>query len=1478
MTALREALDHTALGWIKPELDETLRLAKAELEDYVEDPADVSRMRLCAGYLHQVQGTLRMVELYAPAMVAEEMEHVAQALHAGAIADRDAACATLLRGIVLLPDYLERLQGGHRDIPIVLLPLLNELRAARGESGLSESVLFSPDLERPLPGAIAAAAGVPASNDDTQPLLEALRRAIADWPDNATAASVASLSPAVDALLPHVRQVPVRRMLWVASSVARALADGALPGSASLRKVFAGVERETRRAVLDNDSFAEVRGEGAQEPTRQLLYHVAHHDGEHPALHELRRTFELDAAMPTPSELEHARGSISGRNRALLDTVSAAVKDDLLHVKDALDLYLRTGSNDLASLQPQAETLARVADTLGMLGLGVARKVVQQQRDAMLAILDGAVAANEDALLDVAGALLYVDATLDDQVARLGAGEATGPVAGSDLFAGETQQVVDTIVREAIANFIQARQALVAFVETSWQHEQLTDVPRLLDEVSGALRMMELPLPADYLVAVSRYTENELIGRQRVPNGRQLDTLADALASLEYYLEALREQRGNRDDILDIARNSLESLGYWPLPVVAAAVEEPRIEAPAVAPGQAAASEVAPAPAPPSPRRTGPVVGGFETVGEEIDEEIREVFLEEFAEEIDNLDRLLPPWRAEPDNLERLAPVRRVFHTLKGSGRLVGARTLGEFSWKVEHMLNQVRDGKRAASPAVIAMVDRAFYTLPELISALRGESGITTDLSVLQDAADRIAAGDDTMPPEVATPSLPAQAGAAQDTAAVELVEVGEPLAMVPAKIDALLLEILDAEVAGHLQTVDGWLAQAHAGDAQGSDALLRALHTMNGAFAMTEVPVVNSVLGPAEHYARRLLAARAAATPEGVSAIAELSDVVRDTVAILKRPVPALAPRDALAARLVALRDSLPEAGGLAMLVDPQGLEQDADLVDASVPGDEIALTTDDLSAYAGFGDAASADEAAAVEAEAERAEAERVEAERAEAERLEVERLEAERVEAERLEAERVEAERLEAERVEAERVEAERLEAERVEAERLEAERLEAERADADRTEAERLEAERLEAQRLEAERLEAERLEAEILEAERLEAERLEAERLEAERVEVERLEAERVEAGRLEAERAEAERLEAERGEAERLEAERVEAERLEAERAETERLEAERVEAERLEAERLEAERVEAESLEAERLEAEAAAAEDEVQVEVDAPPHADAAVAALLARVLTVDEPDEALDVSRLDTELLDIFAEEAGDLLDHSDGLLAQLRQQPDAREPLIGLQRDLHTIKGGARMAGVFTIGELGHAMESLLESVVELRCELDRTGIGLLEGGFDRLHAQVTRVGERRAIAMPHALIDAFNALARGRPLLTEDDADAVPAAPKPELAPLSGPIGDAFADDDIAIRAPQEQVRIRADLLDRLVNYAGEVAIYRARLEQQLGAFRSAMNEMAQTNTRLRDQLRRLDIETEAQIIARYQREGDAGDVNFDPL
>ena len=107
------------------------------------------------------------------------------------------------------------------------------------------------------------------------------------------------------------------------------------------------------------------------------------------------------------------------------------------------------------------------------------------------------------------------------------------------------------------------------------------------------------------------------------------------------------------------------------------------------------------------------------TPSDDIDEEIREVFVEEVQDEIDNLSRCLPAWKSDVNDFEKLKPIRRSFHTLKGSGRLVGALALGEFSWKVENMLNRVLDKTIPPGPCVQSLVDNAAAVLPELLMAL---------------------------------------------------------------------------------------------------------------------------------------------------------------------------------------------------------------------------------------------------------------------------------------------------------------------------------------------------------------------------------------------------------------------------------------------------------------------------------------------------------------------------------------------------------------------------------------------------------------------------------------------------------------------------------------------------------------------------------------------------------------------------------------
>ena len=206
-----------------------------------------------------------------------------------------------------------------------------------------------------------------------------------------------------------------------------------------------------------------------------------------------------------------------------------------------------------------------------MLGLGVPRKVVGEQRTVIEQMSRQSRAIDEGALLDVAGALLYVEASLDDHIERLGAGADERTSEGElELPKAEVRKILDALMREAAVNIQQAKHDIIAFIESPWEHARVEQIPRLLEEISGALRMLGLAEAAQLMDghrAVS--SKSNCSQHRRVPTAEQMDKLADALAAIEYYLEATREQRGNRERILDVTRHSLEALGL--LAVAAAA-------------------------------------------------------------------------------------------------------------------------------------------------------------------------------------------------------------------------------------------------------------------------------------------------------------------------------------------------------------------------------------------------------------------------------------------------------------------------------------------------------------------------------------------------------------------------------------------------------------------------------------------------------------------------------------------------------------------------------------------------------------------------------------------------------------------------------------------------------------------------------------------------------------------------------------------
>ena len=263
-------------------------------------------------------------------------------------------------------------------------------------------------------------------------------------------------------------------------------------------------------------------------------------------------------------------------------------------------------------------------------------------------------------------------------------------------------------------------------------------------------------------------------------------------------------------------------------------------------------------------------------------------------------------------------------------------------------------------------------------------------------------------------------------------------------------------------------------------------------------------------------------------------------------------------------------------------------------------------------------------------------------------------------------------------------------------------------------------------------------------------------------------------------------------------------------------------------------------------------------------------------------LDGNNEAID------EFMEIFLEEAEEILETCQTLLVSWQAAPSSMPLLKELQRELHTLKGGARMVGITPMGDLSHHLESILTRIVEGQEKTNPTLQSIVQESVDVLASMLEAVRNQEALSEPSDLIQQIDHALGDEPIpiatsrikpkpRAKPNVQTRPKAeiPRAESSPISSLLDNKTAD-------PEERVRVRSTLIDKLTNLAGEQAISRAHMEQQQEESKTNLQEMAQTIMRLRDQLRRLEIETEAQIMSHFSERTIHADnsehEDFDPL
>ncbi|MCK5639345.1 MAG: Hpt domain-containing protein, partial [Gammaproteobacteria bacterium] len=672
-------VDISTLTWIKGEIDESLKLARVALEAFVEE-SDETQLPLIVASLHQVHGALHMVQFNGAAHFVAEVEALAQAMQDSAETRNDEVIEILMRALLQLPNYLLGLEDGLPDTVIFLLPLINEMREVRDQNPITESELFEPDLSV-----------VPEPIDDQGEFLPSLVRKMRTHFQAALVnvlrnknidKSLRKMVRITELLVKGCEQKVSQQFLWIARGFIEALQDDGLELTKETKPLLGKLEQTLK--VLATEGESGISQENINSLLKPLLFHVAQSSSSGAYVTELRKAFDLDQLLPSTELIQQAQGNLAGFNDDLKKTVSADIMAELSRVKDALDIFVRGGGQNIADLQPMGEGMAHIADTLHLLNEDSLGQNLREQVDVIQGLVDaGEDDADEQTLMGIASAVLAVDYALRDWGVVSSITQADNPdeqVGDSERTAqakAEHQRVVRQVMGEAKSDLVKLREAIVSFVENPADKEPLINIPQWLDQITGSLTLLSYNRMAQVLRAIGCFIDEKCMQGDELPSAQILDSLANAIMSVEYYLESFVESKVHPVSMIAVAETAVAELGYSIDALAgkmtdsadASSLTEERdityesveLDAGSLPEPEPAVNEVDQLP---------PQVVAANT---EIDAEILEIFDEEAQEAFHTISELLPRWKDNSSDEEALTELRRAFHTLKGSGRLVGA-------------------------------------------------------------------------------------------------------------------------------------------------------------------------------------------------------------------------------------------------------------------------------------------------------------------------------------------------------------------------------------------------------------------------------------------------------------------------------------------------------------------------------------------------------------------------------------------------------------------------------------------------------------------------------------------------------------------------------------------------------------------------------------------------------------------------------------
>jgi chemosensory pili system protein ChpA (sensor histidine kinase/response regulator) len=893
--------DRNTLAAVKPGMDGSLAEISEKLEQYLGAPAENgAALESVRSELHRLLGVLKMVGLDGAAAFCAELEITLGEISTNPQQVSAMHRDVLRRALFAVTHFLDSLANGADNAALRLFPQYQEMQQLRGLEMSFELDLFYPNLEVELPKEVLSlpvqgdAMGrlKTLRTEYQQNLLRWLRQEDVDL-------SVQQMQQALDGALRCTPKDSSRAFWWVAYGLLECLKLDGLPPEMNVRKLLGRIDQQMR-AVVEGKA-GDVKPVLTEMLFMIGHSHVVSEQvDEIKQVYSLDQYLPEITAL-SPGEVDQMLGLMRDQLRIAEESweqctqgEAAACANFIKHVDEIASQSDKLDRDVLQYLAKQIQVLSEYASSpeharpiamdmamaLLLMGSGIEnyRRIGSNFQEQARILSERMQAAVKQQPEDTRRLTELVD--LHYQMEQRG--DVMGPLAS-----------------EMLVNLQSVEQGLNAFFNNAIKREELSELLRLLNQIQGGLRISSLDQAEKLLASIQDHVDR-FINRDDAPRPAERYAIADAMSALENYMQYLTHGQAGDVSRLKAALVEMEKLDMAPETASVAPVEPAKVtprEVAPVKPIQAAAPmEMAPPeplqysepppfvpveqPKSPEPASIEPmefpmqpVIAPTTKVEEEAeslefvpvepapaakaekapaeesakpsaaiasdeDQELLDIFLEEALDVLSTIHANLEKCQANPDSHELLVSIRRGFHTLKGSGRMVGLTDLGEVAWCVERAMNKWLQEKKPATPAMLDLINAAVQSFAGWVDTLSKHGELIIEAKDLIAAAQQIEDGLDSevqpasmhageMPaPVVSGPESEAPPYEPASTSPEEIAMVGETTSSSPA-----LFNIASAEVKQNIAVLHQQLNELRTAVTPAVKYdFMRAAHTLAG------------------------------------------------------------------------------------------------------------------------------------------------------------------------------------------------------------------------------------------------------------------------------------------------------------------------------------------------------------------------------------------------------------------------------------------------------------------------------------------------------------------------------------------------------------------------------------------------------------------------------------------------------------------------